>query len=46
MMILKLKPPPVVTPQVRLEELLGRELARFLIASLSDSQGRRGRSSP
>jgi hypothetical protein len=34
-------------PQDRLEELLGTDLARFLIAALSvDGQGRRGSASP
>jgi len=39
----KCKAEPVVSPQARLEALIGREFARFLIASLSEAhQGRRG----
>jgi hypothetical protein len=41
------RPPAPLRPQERLEELLGTDLARFLIAALSvDGQGRRGSSSP
>ena len=34
------------SPQERLEDELGEELARFLVVALADGQGRPGSSSP
>ena len=34
------------SPQERLEEILGEDLARFLVTALADGQGRPGSSSP
>lgn len=38
--------PPQPSPRERVEDVLGRELAGFLISALSGSQGRFGSSSP
>ncbi len=38
--------PPLASPRERVENVLGRELAGFLISALSGSQGRFGSSSP
>jgi hypothetical protein len=38
--------PPQASPRERVENVLGRELAGFLISALSGSQGRFGSSSP
>jgi len=38
--------PPLPSPRERVEDILGRELAGFLISALSESQGRFGSSSP
>ena len=37
MILLKPKPSPVLSARARLEELIGRDFARFLIASLSEA---------
>jgi hypothetical protein len=42
MLLLKPELPTATSGQARLEELIGREFARFLIASISNGQGRRG----
>jgi hypothetical protein len=34
------------SPQERLEDVLGEDLARFLVTALADGQGRPGSSSP
>jgi hypothetical protein len=34
------------SPQERLEDVLGEDLARFLVTALAESQGRPGSSSP
>jgi hypothetical protein len=38
--------PPIRSPRERVEDVLGRELAGFLISALAKNQGRLGSSSP